>query len=366
VKVNSGTVSQLAIYSGTGTAVSGDAALTDNGTTLSYTGNASIGGSLSAGALTGTSANFTGNVTVGGQLIATGPWSVSGPAVGMTIAPLAGTSQAAFDANGILSVSENGGSVVQVAKLNSNISGTAANLSGTPTLPSGTVVPGYVAATITVNGHALSSNVTVAPADLAAGALANGMTATTQAAGDSSTKIATDAFVAASGIGPSNPFVPFPGYDGVNQPAFPAAGNALVVGFIVPYAITTSKFFYRVGTTADNTANTYEVGIYNSSGTLVLHYQAAGTTFAPAASATKNQSWGEGSTTLPPGKYYEAITTSCASACATFTSGAGSTPSFYSNATLSVSGNTLGTTISAPGGGYESLGASPLSIILEP
>lgn len=55
-----------------------------------------------------------------------------------------------------------------------------------------------VANTVTVNGHALSSNVVVAPSDLAAGALANGMTGTTQTPGDSTNKLSTDAFVAAA------------------------------------------------------------------------------------------------------------------------------------------------------------------------
>lgn len=49
--------------------------------------------------------------------------------------------------------------------------------------------------TTTVNGHALSSNVTVSAADLAAGALPSGTTATTQTAGDSSTNVATTAYV---------------------------------------------------------------------------------------------------------------------------------------------------------------------------
>lgn len=60
---------------------------------------------------------------------------------------------------------------------------------------------GYVPTTRQVNGHALSADVTVTPADLAAGALANGMTATTQAAGDATAKVATDAFVLGQGVG---------------------------------------------------------------------------------------------------------------------------------------------------------------------
>ncbi len=353
--VNGGTAWQVAMYSGTGTAVSGDAALTDNGSTLSYSGSVSIGGGLSTsgnasiggglstsgsvsiggglstGALTGTSANFTGNLTVGGQLIATGPWSVTGPSVGVVITPIAGTSQAAFDGSGILSVSENGGSVVQIAKLNSNITGTAANLSGTPTLP-------------------------------------NGTTATTQSAGDNSAKLATTAYVAGNVLAAGSPFVLFPGYNSANQSVFPTASNtAAVIGFEIPSPITTSKFFYHVGTTADNTTHTYEVGIFNASGTLVLHYQGAGSVFSPTANATVNQSWVEGSTTLPPGKYYQAITTSCTSACATFTGTAFTTLTFYNNSAFTVSaGGTLPSSITAPGGGYESFAANPLSVMLEP
>ena len=122
-----------------------------------------------------------------------------------------------------------------------------------------------------------------------------------------------------------------------------------------------------MGSTADNTANTYEIGIYNGSGTLVAHFQAPGTTFSPSTGQTKTQSWAEGTVTLPPGKYYEAIVSSCTAACATFTSGNGTAATFYSNSgfTQNVSGSTLGTTITAPGSGNESFGASPLSIILE-
>jgi len=47
----------------------------------------------------------------------------------------------------------------------------------------------------TVNGHALTGNVTVAPADLAAGAFATGMTAANQTVGDNSGKLANTKYV---------------------------------------------------------------------------------------------------------------------------------------------------------------------------
>lgn len=54
-----------------------------------------------------------------------------------------------------------------------NTSGTAANLSGTPTLPSGTILPGYVTTSTTVNGHALSTNISVTASDVSLGSLTN-------------------------------------------------------------------------------------------------------------------------------------------------------------------------------------------------
>lgn len=56
-------------------------------------------------------------------------------------------------------------------------------------------VTGAVANTTTVNGHALSANVTVSASDLTAGALPNGTSATNQSGGDNSTKLATTAYV---------------------------------------------------------------------------------------------------------------------------------------------------------------------------
>src|SRR5258708_11755973 len=71
--VNSGTALQLAMYSGTGAAVSGDSALTDSGTTLNYSGS---------GGISAPSGTFAGNVTVNGQLLVAGPWMVSSPIPG--------------------------------------------------------------------------------------------------------------------------------------------------------------------------------------------------------------------------------------------------------------------------------------------
>ncbi|MGB8013575.1 MAG: hypothetical protein WCF68_18330 [Terriglobales bacterium] len=65
--------------------------------------------------------------------------------------------------------------------------------SGASCMPS--TIPGYVPTSTTVNGHALSANVTVSASDLTNGTLPSGTTATTPGAGDNSTKLATTAYV---------------------------------------------------------------------------------------------------------------------------------------------------------------------------
>jgi len=400
--VNSGTAYQVAMYSGTGTVVSGDAALTDNGTTLSYSGNASIGGSLSTsgnasiggslttGALTGTSANFTGNVTVGGQLIATGPWAVSGPAPGLVITPLAGTSQAAFDANGILSVSENGGGVVQIAKMNSNISGTAANLSGTPTLPSGTVVPGYVPTATAVNGHALSANVVVSASDLTTGllphaqlpalvsgdipnnaasttgtaanlsgtpALPNGTTATTQSAADSSMKLSTTAF--AHSMVPADTTAS-PWFTAIHNGApvaseFSASSyRASLYGVVLPFQKTTTSISYNVSTAdTTNTGSNYDIGIYTGASggtcTLVAHTGPIPASTSMTAGWHRGVSWTGGSVTLQPGRYYIGLTSAATSNTA-WIAGDSSGLSFASGVgnTTVTAGGTLDSSVTCP------------------
>ena len=172
---------------------------------------------------------------------------------------------------------------------------------------------------------------------------------------------------AGGGVASSLPFVLFPNYNNINQGGiFPTGTNTgSVVGFILPYAVTTTKLVYKVGTTSDNTSNNYAVGIYNASGTLVLHYAAAGSTFATSA-GNKSASWIEGATTLQPGKYFVMMTSSCTSACATFTGTGTNVGTFYYNGSFPVTaGGTLPASITAPGAGYESFGAQVLSMIWE-
>ncbi|HEV2397775.1 MAG TPA: hypothetical protein VGS27_12590 [Candidatus Sulfotelmatobacter sp.] len=99
--VNSGVGSQLAMYSTSGTAVSGDGLLSDSGTTLSYTGSGGI--SASGG-------TFSGNVTVGGQLVLTGPWQITTPPASSAMgSAAAGTSALGVSNDGNFYISANSG-----------------------------------------------------------------------------------------------------------------------------------------------------------------------------------------------------------------------------------------------------------------
>ena len=105
--VNGGSQTQLAVYSANGASVSGDAALTDNGTTLSYAGT----GGLSAA--TGT---FSGNLTVNGQLLVAGPWMVNTPIPGTAMGSAgAGTSALGISNDGNFYISANGSTPQKVA-----------------------------------------------------------------------------------------------------------------------------------------------------------------------------------------------------------------------------------------------------------
>jgi hypothetical protein len=105
--VNSGVAAQVALYSASGAAVSGDGTLTDNGTMLNYAGS---------GGITATAGTFTGNLTVNGQLNVAGPWMVSSPIPGTAMAAAgAGMSAVGISNDGNLYISANAGTPQKVA-----------------------------------------------------------------------------------------------------------------------------------------------------------------------------------------------------------------------------------------------------------
>ena len=87
--------------------MSGDSALTDSGTILTYGGS---------GGIAAASGNFSGNLTVNGQLNVAGPWMVSSPIPGTAMAPAgAGTSALGISNDGNFYISANAGTPQKVA-----------------------------------------------------------------------------------------------------------------------------------------------------------------------------------------------------------------------------------------------------------
>jgi hypothetical protein len=203
-----------------------------------------------------------------------------------------------------------------------NTTGTAANLSGTPTLPSGTILPGYSTTSTLVSGDYAKA--------AGAGAIADsGVTA-----------------------GPYSIPWPISLYTGGSTTASfnAASGKAQLWGFPLTFPETTIQLSYYVQT-ADTSGCTYDIGIFNTAGNIAASGNAhLGNTSASAGGFTST-GWHTtalvGSTTLQPGKYYVALTANLTSGCAIL--GAASMPTFTSNTAETVSsGGTLNNGITIP------------------
>jgi len=183
-------------------------------------------------------------------------------------------------------------------------------------------------------------------ATLASPTLTGTPAAPTAAAGTSTTQIATTAYVQNQTTG--IPWLTVGRAGSVSGVTFSTTVNqAELWGVVLTFPVTTTQVTYYVGT-ADNTANNYDIGIYNSSGTLVVHTGTkAGTVFAPVATVT-TLPWAVPAT-LQPGKYYLAITTNCTASCAALDGDNASAVSFLSKGVVSVSaGGTLNSSLTPP------------------
>ncbi|MFZ0991554.1 MAG: hypothetical protein WAN29_06585, partial [Candidatus Sulfotelmatobacter sp.] len=118
-------------------------------------------------------------------------------------------------------------------------------------------------------------------------------------------------------------------------------------GFLLPYAVTTTQITYEV-MTADNTANDYDIGIYNASGNLLADIGATpGTTFS-ASDGFHTLLWTQGSIGLAAGEYYLALTTNCASACAQIAAAVGNVSFAVNVAAGASTGGALPATMTVP------------------
>ena len=225
--------------------------------------------------------------------------------------------------------------------------GTTLALTASPVFTGSPTVPGYVTSSTTVNGHALSSNVTVSASDLTTGILPHGQlpalvsgdipnnaantsgtaanlsgtptlpSGTTLPGYPTTGALVTGDYAKASGAGAiadsgvtAGPYsigwVTEPSGSGTLVPSS-TANKADVWGVTLTFPLTTTQITYQVVSNADNTStNNYDLGFYNSSGALVLNLNGGtlhGSGFAPSTGA-QTLSWSQGSTTLQPGNYY--------------------------------------------------------------
>jgi hypothetical protein len=320
--------SSIKVVAGSGLSGGGTVAL---GGTVTLT-NAAPG---SGGTVTSIS---TGAGLTGGTITKTGTISI--PAGGITNSLLADSSIKVLAGSGL-----SGGGTVALGgsvTLSGNISGTADGIAyfSSPTSVTSTAVP--------TNGQILIGSTGDAPVlgTLTAGA---------------NIKIANNP--GSITISATQSAVPFFVTGGARTGGAQAATENVTKlwGFVLPYAVTTTQITYDV-TTADNTANEYDIGIYNTSGDLLVDIGATpGTTFA-ASDGFRTLLWTQGSSSLAAGEYYLALTTNCASACAQIAA-ALSNVSFAVNVSAAAStGGALPSTTTVPAQAWAT-GNQPTAVI---
>jgi hypothetical protein len=302
------------------------------GSGLSGGGTVALGGTVTltntASGGTVTSVN-TGAGLTGGPITATGTISI--PAAGVLNTMLANpfvTVQAGAGLSGGGTVAL-GGTIT----LSSNQSGTSNGIAyfSSPTVLTSTPSP--------ANGQLLVGSTGNAPV----------LTTLTAGSNISITNGPGSVTISSTGGGGGSPTLPF----FVTASARNGATQVLTQnvtklwGFLLPYNVTTTEITYDI-TTKDSTVNDYDIGIFNSAGSLVLDLgPTAGTTFAPTA-AFHSLKWAQGSTSLAAGKYYIAITTNCKTACAVV-GAVGSFISFAANASAgATTGGALPATLTPP------------------
>jgi hypothetical protein len=302
------------------------------GSGLSGGGTVALGGTVT---LTNTSSGgtvtnvATGAGLTGGPVTTTGTISI--PAAGVTNSMLANPSITVVPGSGL-----SGGGTVALGgsvTLSSSLSGTTdgiAYFSGATNLAS-TAAP--------TNGQILIGSTGKAPA----------LATLTAGSNVSITNGPGSITISATGGGGGGSTLQFFATGSQRTGATQAATHNLnkVWGILLPYNVTTTEVIYDV-TTADNTANDYDIGIFNDSGNLVVDIgPTPGTTFAPAK-GFHTLSWTQGSTSLVAGRYYLGLTTNCASSCAALAA-ASAFVSFAINSSVGAStGGALSSTITTP------------------
>jgi hypothetical protein len=154
----------------------------------------------------------------------------------------------------------------------------------------------------------------------------------------------------------------FPTAGGTGNTLSGTANKATLWKVWLPAPCSTSAVTYDIGT-ADNTSNTYDLGLFNSSGALAVHTgSTAGTTFA-VSTGVKDANWAA-SAVLPAGIYYIALSSSCTSTCATLAGASSNALARETNTTVSVTaGGTLPSSVSPPTDGSSGSAQVPALIV---
>jgi hypothetical protein len=213
-----------------------------------------------------------------------------------------------------------------------------------PTFTGTPVVPGYTTTGTTVNGHVLSSNVTVSASDLTTGTLPTAQLPATICS-----------------------WITVPTQGGSGN-AFSGTNKAIVWGVYNAYPCVTNNVAYVVGT-ADNTSNNYALGLYSgtSSGTgtlIATTASTAGTTFA-ASTGIKHIAWNAANISVPAGRVYIALTSNCASTCAALLGTSSTGVTWAANVQISVTtgGAALPSTVTLPADSFSSGASIPALIV---
>ncbi|MCU1270949.1 MAG: putative autotransporter protein [Acidobacteriaceae bacterium] len=251
---------------------------------------------------------------------------------------------------------------------------------------------GRIGAVVAASGDYTVSQVTGA-APLASPAFTGTPTAPTTSASDNSTKIATTAYVQAQGYaagsgmtsgnypkangsaglgdsgvnaGPySIPWITV--YRGGGSSAFSTSANLVKLwGVVLTWPVTTAQVTYNVSTGDTNTSGScnYDIGIADTTGNIKLHLgSTANQTFGSSGAHTITWSGG-GSTTLQPGKYYVAFTTSCpANAAVLSGDGSGASVTFQNAGTAGITAGGSLTSFTPPSDSW-SWGATVPAIVV--
>jgi len=241
---------------------------------------------------------------------------------------------------------------------NFQVMGTTTLAAATATTPSSSDNSTNVATTAFVKSQAYAA--------LASPALTGTPTAPTASAGDNSTKIATTAYVDGSYLPTSLAW----GHNfnaTTTVPFNTSTGHMNVFGIFLSQPVKMSQITVYVAT-ADNSANTYDLGLFSgasgSSNNLIAHTGAvAGSTYFASGGSFTTIPFGS-TAILQPGRYYLALYANEASAPLTLASNASSDVEFYhfNAATMTPVSGGLPASFTGPTDGYTT-SAAPVFVL---